>query len=128
MRPEERTECAAILRAVADLVEAGEATGDMDADLTFWAQHTPDQPAAVRTIVQALPLRWSGKSSPASSGPDWYDLKASTEGASSLHGIHVAIHAKADAVATEAGTRTITEWAPSPEIAALLGQDPEATP
>ena len=128
MTPEERTECAAILRAVADLVEAGEATGDLQGSLTFWVQHTADQPAAVRTVAQALPLRWSGKSSSHTSGPDWYDLSAKTEGAGGVHGIEVSIEAHADAVATEAGTRTITEWAPSPEIAALLGQDPEATP
>lgn len=126
MSPEERTGCAAILRAVADLVEAGEATGNLQAVLTFWVQCTPDQPAAMRTIAQALPLRWSGESSSPSSGGDWYALKASTEGAGSTRGIEVFIEANADAVATEAGTRTITEWAPSPEIAALLDQNPEA--
>ena len=128
MTPGERTECAAILRAVADLVEAGGATGSMDASVTFWATHADDQAAAVRTIAQALPLRWSGKSSSSTSGTDWYDLTAATEGAGSLNGVHVRIHAKAEAVATEAGTRTVTEWAPAPGIAALLSDDPEERP
>ena len=124
MTPGERTECASILRAVADLVEAGEVTGSLDADVRFWAQNAPDPLSAVRTIAQALPLRWSGASS-TSGGVGWYDLTASTEGAGSLHGIKVQIYARAEAVATEAGTRTITEWQPRPEVAALLGQDPE---
>ena len=128
MTPEERTECASVLRAAADLVEAGEATGKLQADLTFWVQHTPDQPAAVRAVAQAIPLRWSGVASTTSGGVEWYDLTASTEGASSIHGIKVRIYASAEAVGRAVGTRTITEWEPNPEIAALLGQDPEERP
>ena len=127
MTPEERTECAAILRAIADLVEAGEATGDLDADVSFGLTRVPDQGAAARTIAQALPLKWSGVPSPSVHG-DYYNLTAATAGAGSLNGVHITVHANAGAIATEAGTRTITEWQPRPEIAALLGENPEERP
>lgn len=128
MTPEERAQCATVLRAVADLVEAGDATGDMDAKVTFWVTRTEDERAAIRTVVQGIPLKWDGASSPGSGRDrDWYDVTAGTDGAGHLNGVRLQIHAHADAVATEAGQRTVTIWQAAPEIAALFGDDPEVT-
>ena len=107
-----------MLRAVADLVERDETVRVPEASVTFWASSSEDQAAALQAIAGAIPLRWSGEVS-RSGQTDWYNLKASTDGANTITGLAITVHAYASAVCTETGTRTVTEWAPLPAVAAL---------
>jgi hypothetical protein len=121
MSESSRAQFAAMLRAVADVVEHDETVRIPEASVTFWTSGAEDQAAALQMIAGAIPVQWSGEIS-RSGRRDWYDLTASTEGASSLSGLTVTVHAYASAVCAETGTRTVTEWAPLPAVAALTGR------
>lgn len=119
-----RAQTAAILRAVAELIET-----QPGIDLPYARIHfvllpgnTADVPGAVTNIVSALPgPAWRAKFSHREDSGDWLDLDFPA-GKS-----EVTISAAASAVATADGTttvttttRTVTAWQPHPAIAAAL--------
>ncbi len=123
-RADRRAAAAAILRAVADLIEAREDIAEPSVSVHFIlsAYSTPDIPAAVTAIASALPCQWRARISPGSSG-DWLDLSAAT-GKSGTRGTDVQVSARAEEVCTASGTKTVTTWAPRPAITRLLSGRP----
>jgi hypothetical protein len=115
-----RAQFAAALRAIADLVERDETLRVPGVRVDWFVSDAPDQAAALQAVAGAVPLEWAGKVSHGSGRTrDWYELTGSTAGTDTMAGLMVVVNAYASAVCTEAGTRTVTEWAPVPAVAAL---------
>jgi hypothetical protein len=121
MNIEDRHQVAAVLRAVADLTEAGEDTPLSRADISYHV-HGDDAAATVTAIASALPCEWHASIS-RSGSHEWLDLQSDLGGHLAC-GVRVSISADAAGTCTQAGTRTVTVWEPQPAIAALLGGKP----
>jgi len=118
-----RPAAAAILRAVADLIEARPDIGLPSIRVHYiFGAAVADAAAVVADVAAALPCQWRADLDGASSR-DWLTLEAQT-GATALHGAEVTISAKAEALCVATGTKTVTTWAPQPVIAALVSPVP----
>ena len=119
-----RPAAAAILRAVADLIEARPDIPEPSIRVHYiFGAAVADAAAVVADVAAALPsCQWRADLDGASSR-DWLTLEAQT-GATALHGAEVTISAKAEALCVATGTKTVTTWEPQPVIAALAGPVP----
>lgn len=113
-----RADAAAILRAVAALIETRDDIPVPGADISFYVRGD-DAPAAVAAIAAALPCQW--KASVSRSGEhEWLDLSS---GQSALRGTRVRISAPTADVCIPAGAKTVTVWQPAAALAGFLGTD-----
>lgn len=115
---EDRAAFVAALRAIADLVESDESVErPTGVTVHFWARGEGDNAAQAAKIATTLPpASWKGAVHHWGT-TDYLEMKAQYS-----PGLDVSIAAPVAAVATEAGTKTVTVWEPRPEIAALLSE------
>ena len=114
-----RADAAAILRAVADLIETHPDMPVPGADISFYVRGD-DVPAAMATIAAALPCQWQAEIS-RGSGYEWLNLRSGPT--SALRGTRVRISADAAAACTAAGAKTVTVWQPAAALTRFLGTD-----
>lgn len=115
-----RTAAAAILRAVADLIEARPDTPLPGSDISFYVRGD-DAPATMAAIAAALPCEWRAEFS---RGGEYEWLYLRSGPASALRGTRVSISALAADACTAAGARTVTVWQPAAALAGLVGSEP----
>ena len=113
-----RADAAAILRAVADLIQAREDIPVPGGDISFYL-HGEDAPAAMAAIAAALPCRWQAEISRGSSY-EWLHLSS---GPYSTRNMRVSVSAPAADACTAAGAKTVTVWQPAAALTGLVGTD-----
>ena len=118
-----RASAAAILRAVADLIESRPDLPEPDSRISFYVHDGDNTPADMAAIAAALPCDWHACIS-RGSGHEWLDLKSDNPNASVLRGTEVRISAPASAVCIPAGAKTVTVWQPAPALTGLAGDLP----
>lgn len=114
-----RADAAAILRAVAELIEARPDIPVPGTSISFYVRGD-DAPATMAAIAAALPCQWRAEIS-RSGEHDWLSLHSGP--ASVLHGTRVDISAPAGDACTAAGAKTVTVWQPAAALASFLGTD-----
>jgi hypothetical protein len=114
-----RADAAAILRAVADLIEAREDIPVPGTDIRFYVRGD-DAPAVMTAIAAALPCRWRAEVSRGGEH-EWLYLRSGPEWA--LRGTRVDISAPAADVCTAAGAKTVTVWQPAAALTGFVGSD-----
>ena len=117
-----RTAAAAILRAVADLIETRPDIPEPGSRISFYL-HGPDAPAAMAAIASALPCEWQA-SIRRSGEHEWLNLDSDAPVASVTRGARVSISAPAADACTAAGARTVTVWQPAAALTGLVGPEP----
>ena len=117
-----RTAAAAMLRAVADLIESRPDIPEPGSDISFYV-HGDDAPAAMAAIAAALPGQWRAEIS-RSGEYEWLYLRSAAPLASVTRGTRVTISAPAADACTAAGAKTVTVWQPAAALAGLVGADP----
>jgi hypothetical protein len=114
-----RAGAAAILRAVADLIQTREDIPVPGGDISFYL-HGEDAPAIMAAIAAALPsCRWQAEISRGSEH-EWLRLSS---GPYSTRDTRVSISAPAADTCTAAGAKTVTVWQPAAALAGFLGSD-----
>ena len=116
-----RTNAAAILRAVADLIETRPDIPVPGASIDFYLTGE-DAPATMAAIAAALPCQWRASVN-RSGGYEWLNLHSEGLAASVSRGARVAISAPTRDTCVPAGARTVTVWQPAAALAELLGTD-----
>lgn len=115
-----RVTAAAILRAVADLIEARPDIQLPGSDIDFYVRGD-DAPAVMAAIASALPCdQWQASVSH-SGEHEWLDLSSGR--ASALQGTRVRISAPTSDACAATGTKTVTVWRPAGALTGLLGTD-----
>ena len=114
-----RADAAAILRAVADLIEARADIPVPGTDISFYVRGD-DVPATMAAIAAALPCQWRAEIS-RSGEYEWLYLRSGP--ASVLRGTRVGISAPAADACTAAGAKTVTVWQPAAALASFVGMD-----
>ena len=114
-----RADAAAILRAVADLIETHSDVPVPGSDISFYVRGD-DAPATMAAIAAALPCQWQAE---ISRGGEYEWLYLRTGPSSVLHGTRVSISAPAADACTAAGAKTVTVWQPADALTGLLGSD-----
>jgi len=114
-----RADAAAILRAVADLIETRPETPVPGTDIRFYVRGH-DAPTVMAAIAASLPCQWRAEFS-RSGEYEWLYLRSGPD--SSLRGTRVDISAPAADACTAAGAKTVTVWQPAAALAALVGSD-----
>ena len=117
-----RATAAAILRAVADLIETRQDLPEPGSDISFYL-HGDDAATTMAAIASALPCTWRPRIS-RSTGNEYLHLDSDDPGASVLRGAKVSISAPASAVCVPAGAKTVTVWQPAPALTGLAGDLP----
>ena len=117
-----RTAAAAMLRAVADLIESRPDIPEPGSDISFYV-HGDDAPATMAAIAAALPCTWRAEIS-RSGQYEWLYLRSATPLASVTRGTRVTISAPAADACTAAGAKTVTVWQPAAALAGLVGANP----
>ena len=121
---EHRAQYAAVLRAIADAVEASETIPVPHGYLTMFPRSREDAAAFLR----AIPLPWTAE--PPGPGEHHFTFQADL-GEYTSNGIRLYVHAVPEDVATGGEPKPapvmVTEWEPVPEIAALLAEQPEGS-
>lgn len=113
---ERRQQSAAILRAVADLIEQHPEVREPRVSVD-WYIRGENPHAAMRLATDVFPAgSWTAKTRE-SGQYAWLDLDGGN--AAAISGPGVSLQVSADA-RHEAGTRTVTAWKPSPAIADLF--------
>ena len=114
-----RATAAAILRAVADLIETRPDLPEPGSDISFYL-HGEDAAAAMAAIAAALPCGWQAE---ISHGPsyDWLRLTSTNPQHGYTRSTRVTISAPAPDVCVPAGAKTVTVWQPAPALAGLAG-------
>jgi hypothetical protein len=112
-----RADAAAILRAVADLIEARPDIPVPGNDIHFYVRGE-NTPAVMAAIATALPCEWRPEFS-RSGEYEWLYLRHGA--ASALRGTRVSISAPAADACTPAGAKTVTVWQPAAALAAFAG-------
>jgi hypothetical protein len=118
-----RQEAAAILRAVADLIEARPDLPEPDTSIRVYlsAFRCGDVPAALADITAAVPGPWTAKVS--QSGSDaWLDLARAATGSTVTKGTTLTVSAPAKETCAPSGVRTVTTWQLLPAVAALIAE------
>ena len=113
-----RTAAAAILRAVAELIETHPDIPMPGTDISFFVRGD-DAPATMAAIAAALPCQWQAEIS-RGSGCEWLNLRS---GPYSTRGMRVSISAPAADACTAAGAKTVTVWQPAAALTGFLGTD-----
>ena len=114
-----RTDAAAILRAVADLIETCPDIPLPGSDISFYVRGD-DAPGAMAAIAAALPCQWQASISRGSEY-EWLNLRSGPS--SMLRGTCVRISAPAADACTAAGVKTVTVWQPAAALTGFLGTD-----
>ena len=114
-----RADAAAILRAVADLIETHEDIPVPSTGINFYVRGD-DAPATMAGIAAALPCQWRAEIS-RSGQYEWLYLRSGP--ASVLRGTRVDISAPAADACTAAGAKTVTVWQPAAALAGFVGTD-----
>ena len=114
-----RTDAAAILRAVADLIETHPDIPLPGSDISFFVRGD-DAPATMAAIAAALPCQWRAGFSRGGQY-EWLDLSTGPD--SALRGTRVRISAPAADACTAAGAKTVTVWQPAAALAGFVGSD-----
>ena len=117
-----RTAAAAILRAVADLIETRPDLPEPSSRVSFYL-YGPDAPAAMAAIAAALPCEWQASIS-RSSEHEWLHLDSNAPVTSVTRGARVHISAPAADACTASGARTVTVWQPADALTGLVGREP----
>ena len=117
-----RTAAAAMLRAVADLIEVRPDIALPGTDISFHV-HGEDVPATMAAIAAALPGTWQAEIH-RSGGYEWLYLRSDCPSASVTKGTRVTISADAADACTAAGAKTVTVWQPAAALTGFLGPDP----
>ncbi len=117
-----RTTAAAILRAVADLIEARPDIPVPGSNISFYLRGQ-DAPALMAAIASALPCEWQASTS-RSGEYEWLTLDSSPPRPSALSGARVTVMAPAADTCVQAGARTVMVWRPAAALAGLLGTEP----
>jgi hypothetical protein len=112
-----RADAAAILRAVADLIEAHPDLPLPGCDIDFYVRGD-GTPATMAAIAAALPCQWRAEISRGSTH-EWLNLKSGQ--ASALRGMRVCIGAPAADACTAAGAKTVTVWQPAAALTCFVG-------
>ena len=112
-----RAETAAILRAVAGLIETRPDIPVPGSHISFYV-HGHDAPAVMAAVARALPCRWHASVSRGEH--EWLHLTSGPPAA--VSGTRVDIAAPAADACTRAGTRTVTVWQPAAALAGLAGE------
>jgi len=112
-----RTDAAAILRAVADLIEARPDIALPGSDISFYL-HGEDAAATMAAIATALPCEWQASLS----RNEWLNLSSGPIAV--IHGTRVLICAPAADTCTAAGAKTVTVWQPADALTGLVGSEP----
>jgi hypothetical protein len=121
--PAARAEAAAILRALADLIDSRPDLPLPGTDISFYL-HGQAAPATMAAIATALPCPW--RVSISSSGEhEWLDLRSGPDLLTGS-GTRLCISAQAADVCAPAGTetRTVTLWRPAAALTGLVGTEP----
>lgn len=116
---ERRRQSAAILRAVADLIERHPEVKEprVRVDWYFQGEH----PHATMTLAAGVFPAGPWTASTRESGEySWLNLEAGNADGVSMPGVRLCVTADARHACEESGTRTVTVWKPSPAIAALI--------
>ena len=114
-----RTDAAAILRAVADLIETRPDIPVPGSDISFYVRGQ-DTPATMAAIASALPCDWQASISRGSG--EWLNLRSGPLAV--IHGTCVRISAPAADACTAAGAKTVTVWQPADALTGFLGSEP----
>lgn len=116
-----RQEAAAILRAVAGLLETRPDLPEPHATITIYLTDPglAGIPAALAQITAALPGPWKATISRSASSA-WLDLTRAAAGSTITAGTTVTVSTPAEQACAPAGTRTVTTWRPLPAVAALI--------
>ncbi len=117
-----RATAAAILRAVADLIETRPDIPEPTSRVSFYL-YGQDAPAAMAAIAAALPCQWQA-SIRRSGEHEWLNLDSNAPAASVTRGAQVYISAPVADACTASGARTVTVWQPAPALAGLVGPGP----
>jgi hypothetical protein len=117
-----RTAAAAILRAVADLIETREDIPAPCSEITFYL-HGEDSPATMSAIASALPCRWQASIS-RSGEHEWLNVCSDARPAVLINGARVMISAPAADTCVPAGAKTVTVWQPTEALTGLLSGQP----
>ena len=117
-----RTAAAAILRAVADLIETRPDIPEPGTRIDFYL-HGPDAPATMAAIASALPCDWQASIS-RSGEHEWLDLRSDAPVASVTRGTRVSLSAPTRDVCVPSGARTVTVWQPADALTGLVGPGP----
>lgn len=112
-----RADAAAILRAVADLIETRPDIPVPGTDVSFYVRGD-DAPATMAAIAAAVPCVWRAEVS-RSGEYEWLYLRSGP--ASALRGTRVSISAPAADACTAAGAKTVTVWQPAAALTGFLG-------
>ncbi len=115
-----RTDAAAILRAVADLIETRPDIPVPGSDISFYVRGE-DTPATMAAIASALPCDWQASISRGSEH-EWLNLRSGPLAV--IHGTCVRISAPAADACTPAGAKTVTVWQPADALTGLVGSEP----
>jgi len=114
-----RADAAAILRAVADLIETRPDIPVPGSDISFYVRGA-DAPATMAAIAAALPCQWQAEISRGGEY-EWLNLRSGP--AAALRGTRVSISAPAADACTAAGAKTVTVWEPAAALTGFLGTD-----
>lgn len=117
LHPGKPATTAAMLRAVADLLETRPDLPDPGIRIDFYT-HGPHAPATMTAIANALPCRWRAGISASNDG-QWVDLDSTGLDADLLHGVRVRISAPARDACTPTGAKTVTTWQLTDALASL---------
>jgi hypothetical protein len=117
-----RKAAAAILRAVADLIETRPDLPEPGSSVSFYL-YGEDAPAAMAAIASALPCEWQASIS-RSGEHEWLNLDSNAPVTSVTRGARVSISAPAADACTASGARTVTVWQPADILAGLVGPEP----
>jgi hypothetical protein len=117
-----RTAAAALLRAVADLIETRPDIPEPGSSVSFYL-YGPDAPAAMAAIAAALPCHWQA-SIRRSGEHEWLNLDSNTPVTSVTRGARVHISAPAADACAPSGARTVTVWQPADALTGFLGCEP----
>jgi hypothetical protein len=112
-----RADTAAILRAVADLIETQPSIPVPAANVSFHVRGD-GTPATMAAIAAALPCQWQAEIN-RSGGYEWLSINSGSIAV--LHGAQVSVSAPAADACTAAGAKTVTVWQPAAALARLLG-------
>lgn len=118
MNAADRSQVAAVMRAVADLIEQDETVPVPETKIGFSVYGLSDGgPGIVRDIMAGLQGGWKSREIH-DRGATYYDLTRKTGG------VEIQIWTTAEVVGAQQGTRTVEvpAWQVSPEIAALLDE------
>jgi len=117
-----RTATAAILRAVADLIETRPDIPEPSSRVSFYL-YGPDAPAAMAAIAAALPCEWQA-SIRRSGEHEWLWLDSDVTTKSVTRGAEVHLSAPVADTCTASGARTVTVWQPADALTGFLGCEP----